>query len=177
MQKPTMPITGRREPQRLRGTEHGVDVIEQLVSRQFLEVRPHLLEVVVGQRRVASPVEQVGSDRPVARGGQPPRHVLDVRGHAERLLDDDHATARVASRSGVVRRHPAARRRDRDGSVLRCVAHVTHRPGGVFAALGVWDTDTEGATASIARERDKMWRLGLVIGLAGDDHCSSYVTA
>ena len=70
------------------------------------EVLHHRAEVAVVDHGARSgPVEHVGRDCVVTRGGEAPRHVLDVRVHTERFLDHDHGAARLAVGNGLVQPH------------------------------------------------------------------------
>ena len=70
------------------------------------EVLHHRVEVaVVDDRARPGAVEDVGRDRVIAGGREPPGHVLDVRVDAERLLDDDDRAARLAVGKGLVQPH------------------------------------------------------------------------
>ena len=81
------------------------DVDEDPGVGQALVQREHLVEVAVGRRAAARPVEQRRRHGVVAGIGEAPGHVLDVVVHPERLLDDDHRTRRAPFRHDLVEAH------------------------------------------------------------------------
>ena len=99
------PVVG--EPDAAEVVERRVDVGEdRVVAADPDEVLHHRAEVaVVDDGARSGAVEHVGRDRVVADGGEAPRDVLDVRVHAERLLDHDDRTARLAVGYGLVQPH------------------------------------------------------------------------
>ena len=90
MQKPTTPAVSGGKPAPSTKARAASTSARMPSRRQRAGVRHDLGEVVVGQDRVARPVEQVRRHRQPAGVGQPLAHVLDVLGDAERLLQHHH---------------------------------------------------------------------------------------
>src|SRR2546430_5777413 len=124
--------------------QRGVHVDEDGVVVEMLVQRDHLGEIRVRRGAATGPVEEVRRDRVIAGVGEPARDVLDVRVHAERLLDDDDRTAGVAHPSGFVHGHRAVGRVELDGSGVH---------GCSFSPVQSWAVASRAARSSATNRR------------------------
>ena len=102
-----MPVWARGEPGCSEILQRRGDIRLEALGAERAHVRHDRCHVVVRDHRVTAAVEEVRRHRSVSRRREPAAHILDVLGHAECLLHDDHRTLRRAVGLGVEELHRA----------------------------------------------------------------------
>ena len=107
---PTEPDDADRlvgEPLLVQVSDRRADVHDDARIGETFEELSHLLEVAVGRRAAARPVEERGRDPVVSGIREAPGDVLDVLDYTARLVDDDHGPGRATFGHARVQPHTA----------------------------------------------------------------------